>query len=334
MVQRLSKEDETMVNQKATILCILEILQKYTDEDHRISTEKLREKLKMIYDVDMERRTIYRNIDALCNMGYDIQGYSDNREGYCLMDRTFEASEIRLLCDAVAASDMISPDTSKKLVKRLSEMLSVFQSRMLQRTVYVKEEKDNSNHKIFYNIDTLNIAINQGCKVSMKKLYHNFQVGLIPTKDSPMVFNPYATLWADGNYYVIGKEDGDEDLQHYRIDRLQGIEILEQTVEMVFGGINPNQYAERYIYNKGEQAGHFDIECDTSLWEELAECFEDDVAVLGFDHNKVQARVKSIPSTMKAWVLGRCDKCEVIAPKKFRDEVQSAVMEGYRKYWG
>lgn len=37
---------------------------------------------------------------------------------------------------------------------------------------------------------------------------------------------------------------------------------------------------------------------------------------------------------MKAWVLGNWDRCEVIAPKKFRDEVQSAVMEGDRKYGG
>lgn len=109
---------------------------------------------------------------------------------------------------------------------------------------------------------------------------------MIATLDSPLVFNPYATLWVDGNYYVIGKENGDEQLQHYRIERLQDIKILEQTVEMVFGGINPNQYAERYIYNKGEQTGHYDIECDTALWEELAEYFEEEVSVLGFEQKK------------------------------------------------
>ena len=51
----------------------------------------------------MEHRAIYRNIDALRSMGIDIEGYTDNREGYYLIDRTFEPSEIRLLCDAVAA---------------------------------------------------------------------------------------------------------------------------------------------------------------------------------------------------------------------------------------
>ena len=40
-----------MISQKATILCIYEILKKYSDENHIISAEKIREKLKVIYDV-------------------------------------------------------------------------------------------------------------------------------------------------------------------------------------------------------------------------------------------------------------------------------------------
>ena len=94
-----------MIAQKATILCLYEVLKKYSDENHLLSTEKIREKLKVIYDVDMERRAVYRNIEALRSMGIEIEGYQENREGYYLMDRDFEPSEIRLLCDAVAASD-------------------------------------------------------------------------------------------------------------------------------------------------------------------------------------------------------------------------------------
>ena len=49
-----------MIAPKATILCLYEILKKYTDESHILSAEKIREKLKSIYDVDMERRAIYQ----------------------------------------------------------------------------------------------------------------------------------------------------------------------------------------------------------------------------------------------------------------------------------
>ena len=37
-----------MIAPKATILCLYEILKKYTDESHILSAEKIREKLKSI----------------------------------------------------------------------------------------------------------------------------------------------------------------------------------------------------------------------------------------------------------------------------------------------
>ena len=112
----------------------------------------------------MERRAIYRNIEALRSMGIEIERYRDNREGYYLIDKDFELSEIRLLCDAVAASDMIKEDAGKEIIKKLVDTQSIFQSRMLQKTVFVKAEKKILNKQLFYNIDVLNIAINQGCK--------------------------------------------------------------------------------------------------------------------------------------------------------------------------
>ena len=69
-------------------------------------------------------------IEALRSMGIEITGYQDNREGYFLIDREFELSEVRLLCDAVAASDMIKESSSKIIIKKLLESQSIFQSRM------------------------------------------------------------------------------------------------------------------------------------------------------------------------------------------------------------
>ena len=63
-----------MIPQKATILCIYEILKTYSDENHILFAEKIREKLKKLYDIDMERRAIYRNIDALRSIGIEIEG--------------------------------------------------------------------------------------------------------------------------------------------------------------------------------------------------------------------------------------------------------------------
>lgn len=323
-----------MISQKATILCVYEILKKYSDENHIISAEKIREKLKVIYDVDMERRAIYRNIDALRSMGIDIEGYTDNREGYYLIDRTFEPSEIRLLCDAVAASDMIKEESSKEIINKLIDTQSVFQGRMLQKTVYVKNKQRIPNKQLFYNIDTLNIAINQGCKVAVRLLEYNMDIELVEKSDDLVVISPYATMWASGNYYILAKPEDEEELTHYRIDYLKDIVILERNVDMIFGGINPNQYAERFIFQNGEDLERYDIECNINLWNTLVEAFGRNMTVIKSDNDKILVKIKCIPSVMRKWIMAHGVQCEVIAPKYFRDEIQKAVMEAYKIYWG
>ena len=57
------------------------------------------------------------------------------------------------------------------------------------------------------------------------------------------------------------------------------------------------------------------------------------MSVLRTENKKVLVKIKAIPSVMKEWVMAHADKCEVIAPKHFRDEVQKMIMEAYRKYW-
>ena len=322
-----------MISQKATILCVYEILKKYSDENHIISAEKIREKLKVIYDVDMERRAIYRNIDALRSMGIEIEGYTDNREGYYLIDRTFEPSEIRLLCDAVAASDIIKEEASKEIIGKLIDTQSVFHGRILQKTVYVKDKQKVLNKQLFYNIDTLNIAVNQGCKVAVRLLEYNMDIELVESSNGAIVISPYATMWASGNYYILAKPEDGEELTHYRIDYLKDIVILERNVDMIFGGINPAQYAERFIFLKGENVERYDIECDKSIWNLIAETFGNNATAIRTENEKVLVKVKSIPSVMKEWVMVHSNQCEVIAPKHFRDEIQKTIMEAYKKYW-
>ena len=321
-----------MIAQKATILCLYDILKKYTDENHILSAEKIREKLKIIYDVDMERRAIYRNIEALRSMGIEIEGYQDNREGYYLIDREFELSEIRLLCDVIAASDMIKEETGKKIIAKLIDSQSIFQGRMLQKTVFVKSEKKIISKHLFYNIDALNVAINQGCKVRVQLLEYSLDQKLAEVPDGRIVFSPYATIWAKGYYYILAKREHSEQLEHFRIDHMKDITILERGVDMIFGGLDPGQYAKKWIYQNGEMEEKYEIECDPDLWQEIAEEFGSHAVVLRKDHKSMAVRVNAIPSVMRVWIMSHINRCEIIGPKRFRGEIQSEIMKAYKKY--
>lgn len=284
----------------------------------------------------MERRAIYRNIEALRTMGIEINDYKETYKGYYLMERDFELSEVRLLCDAVAQSNIIKDETGKKIIKKLINTQSIFHGRLLQKTVFIKSSNRIPNKQIFYNIDALNIAINQGCKVSVKLLEYGTNHELVEKKNSPVTISPYVTLWAAGNYYILAKIEATDNLTHFRIDMLKDIILLERGVDMVFGGINPEQYALAKIISNGEPKEHFDITCNNALWQEIADIFGTDAALLynqDYFNPSIKVRIHTTHSQIHTFVMNHLYDCEVIGPKRFRDEIQKTIMDAYKKYW-
>lgn len=228
---------------------------------------------------------------------------------------------------------MIKEEVGKEIIKKLIGTQSVFQGRMLQKTVFVKSEKKILNKQMFYNIDALNVAINQGCKASARIMEYGIEQELVERSDSPVVFSPYVTFWADGNYYILVKRENVEEMEHFRLDLMKNIAILERGVDMIFGSFNPSQYAKHYILQHGENRERFDIECDVALWQELAELFGQDAVITKKSNSDIRVRINTISSQMRTWVLKHVNECEVVAPKKFRDEIQKTIMEAYKKYW-
>ena len=103
---------------KMLILNILDILKRYTDEDHRLSQKDIVEILKTEYDMTADRNSVKRNITDLLELGYNINFSESLRmiptkegrmeESYILSDfyleRDFSDGELRLLIDSLLFS--------------------------------------------------------------------------------------------------------------------------------------------------------------------------------------------------------------------------------------
>lgn len=109
----------TVQPKKMLIINILDILKKYTDENHRLSQKEIADILKNEYNMNAERKAIKRNLMNLIDCGYEIE-YSESmrmipnkqtgelEESYILSDfylvRDFTDSELRLLIDSLLFS--------------------------------------------------------------------------------------------------------------------------------------------------------------------------------------------------------------------------------------
>ena len=69
-------------NKKELPLALLEILRESTDENNILSTKELTTLLEKRYDLTLERRTLYANIELLKKYGSKISTWQENYTGY------------------------------------------------------------------------------------------------------------------------------------------------------------------------------------------------------------------------------------------------------------
>ena len=62
---------------KLVLFNILDILRKYTDEDHRLSQKEIDSILKKEYEMTLDRKTIKTSLMNLMEFGYEIE-YSES----------------------------------------------------------------------------------------------------------------------------------------------------------------------------------------------------------------------------------------------------------------
>jgi len=78
-------------DKKVLNMMILEVLEQYTDSDHRLTQQKIVELLEKNYGVPCTRQTVKNNLMLLKNMGYDIS----MRGGIFLKSRLFDNAELK-----------------------------------------------------------------------------------------------------------------------------------------------------------------------------------------------------------------------------------------------
>lgn len=66
---------------KMIIINILDILKRYTDENHRLSQREIIDILEQEYDMKVDRKAVKRNLMNLIDFGYQVEYSESIRQG-------------------------------------------------------------------------------------------------------------------------------------------------------------------------------------------------------------------------------------------------------------
>ena len=215
-------------NQKMKIIYLMWLFTEKTDATHYITMTDILDYLSS-NDISAERKSTYADIEALRNYGFDIKGFQQKGKYlYHLVNRKFELAELKLLVDAVQSSKFITAKKSNELIKKIGSLASTYESKELQRQVYVSNRIKTMNESIYYNVDQLHKAINWDKKITFQ--YSQWTVDKkIKLKKGGALYkvSPWALMWDNANYYLVAFDLEEEKIKHFRVDKMRHINLTK-----------------------------------------------------------------------------------------------------------
>jgi predicted DNA-binding transcriptional regulator YafY len=310
--------------QKLKILYLMRILLAYTDETHSLTVNELIAKLAG-YGVSAERKTIYDDIEALRQFGFDIVMDKAKTYGYHVTGRDFELPELKLLVDAVQSSKFITEKKSMQLIKKLQTLVSRHDAGKLQRQVYVQNRVKNMNESIYYNVDAIHEAIAEGKKVSFQYFDYNIKKERVLRRDGARYkASPIVLAWSDEHYYLIAHTEDRAGFTHYRVDRMRSVKKLDEGRGDAAGGFNLAEYSKKVFGMFGGEEADVKLRVHNSLVGAVIDRFGKDVTMAtdGGQHFTVKVRVAFSP-VFYGWLFQFGELCEVLSPQVLKDDLKA-----------
>lgn len=337
---------------KMLIMNILDILKKYTDENHRLSQKEIMDILEQEYDMKAERKAIKRNLMNLIDSGYDIE-YSEsirmNKNGEeetfytdWYLERNFSDAELRLLIDSLLFSKHIPYSQCKELIGKLEGLSNRY---FKSRVEHILTLPDNvpENTQLFYTIEVLDKAITKGQQVLLHYNEYGTDKQMHPRRRSDRavreyVINPYQMAAVNGKYYLICNYDKYDDVSNYRLDRITDIKMLDTPVKpmkLVKGlenGLNLPKHMAEHIYMFTGESVPVVFKAKRYLLTELFDWFGKDMQFLEETENEVTVRVNVNLEAMRKWALQYAVHVKVVSPKKLVDMVKEDIKNAMEQY--
>lgn len=217
--------------QKLKLLYLMDFLQKETDPDHGLTMTQLIEKLGE-RGISAERKSLYKDIEALISFGMDIRKYQRQPVEYALAERDFELSELMLLVDAVQSSRFLSDGKSKALVRSIRAMASTKERSALNKQVHVHGRPRVQTESDFNTVDKIQETMACRRKISFQYFMYGTAKQKIARKaGAAHVGTPISLTYSDGNYYLVAYSDADQEIRRYRVDRMDKVQTLDEKAE-------------------------------------------------------------------------------------------------------
>ena len=325
---------EGLEAKKLALLRILQILHKYSDLQHPLTQEKIAYYLDSEYGIVIERKAISRNISLLMDADVEI-GHC--RDGYYLKTREFEDTELKLLVDSVLCNQNITAKHSADLIEKLCKLSNKYFRSHVKNVYAVKDWNKSDNSALFFNIEMIDMAINEGKQVQYD--YNKYGKDKKLHKSSFQRATPYQLILHNQRYYLMGYSEYWGNMIFHRLDRITNIKIYDapayplKKVPGYESGIDYKKISTTMPYLHSDKPERVEMLADAWVIDQVVDWFGKDLAVRETDDpEKIIISLWANPYAMSLWALQYVNYIEVISPAHLRNKIRDFLKTGLDKY--
>lgn len=347
---------------KLLIMNILDILRRYTDNEHRLTQREIMDLLANEYSMKVDRKSVKRNLMNLIDFGYDIEytelertsarGPKETIMTAWFINREFDDSELRLLIDSILFSHQIPTRQRKDLIAKLEGLSSKYFESKVEHVKSVPEVTA-TNNQLLYTISVLDEAIGKKRQVAFSYGFRDSSGKLKLRLDEDgtvrsYAVSPYQMVATNGRYYLIcHRENGEREdwpegdqLTNYRVDRINDIELLPERIQPLKSlpgykdGLDLPKHMAEHLYMFAGPAVQVRFRIDPSKLYHVFDWFGAGAVVKPTDASAAEAEVTVSVNeqAMRYWALQFNEYIEVLEPASLRESLKADGKALVKKY--
>lgn len=325
-------------DKKLSLLYILDILEKYTDENHSLTYSEIDLKLNEDYGIKLDNKTIAKYVNLLAEYGTDIRKKGNN--GCAIVSRDLDNSALSFLVDAIFSSKSISSQHAQYLIQTLLKDSSIYERKRYAYIYKADEIVRTNNKEIFYTIDTIARAIEENRQISFtynEVLLNKKQTARFNGKR--FTINPYFLINNRGKYYLVCNYDKYNSLSNYKVECISNIKILDTKIKPMqllddVDNFDIGKYVNEHIYMFSGKSIQATIKINNiKILNDIVDWFGENI-IIKEKGEDIYVTLSVNEQAFLYWAMQYGQNIEIVKPVTTREKYIEMVEEILKKYKG
>lgn len=325
-----------LYEKNGNILYILNVLKKYSDEEHMLSVTEIKRKIQEIYNIEIDPRTIRRNINLLkYKLNYDISTREENGCGYFINrdpDTDFEPGEIRAIIDTFSYANYIVPSIAKEIINKCKNMQNIYENEKLKNYKIYSNDTKTDNMEVIKNIEDISEAIYNSNKIEFEYWKYGINKKLEKVIVSSPKISPYAIVYDKQQFYLIGIKEGNTEFFHYRLDRIKNLKERNEKISIKKSEKQIKDFAQSSVEVFGGEKEEVEAICSNFLLDTIFDQFGRNITIIKNDNETFRLIVDTSTRGFKMWAMRNINCVEVVKPNSLRQEMKEIIKEAEKRY--